>query len=135
MGDIEYGFNRGDGNEILFSCNPGDADRLYLSVNIDGHEPFGKYVVFFVNGTAIEFFADHLGYIEMKSRVNVNNLYFLFDEIRIGSEMKVWSASKSIYEGKTRLAGLKDSERKAQASTVFPLKGSAKALGKSLCGR
>lgn len=134
MGEIEHGYNRGDGTELMLSCSPDDLDRLRISIQINGREPINEFVVFSANGEDFEFHADGYGTIETQSRASTNNIYFLFDAIKKADRLKVWFAPVSIYEGKTRLAGRKHSENLARHSTTISLSGSAQALGAEICG-
>lgn len=134
MGDLEYGYSRGDGTELMLSCNPGDSDRLYLSVSINGESPADEYIVFDADGEAIEFYAEDLGTIEMRSRVSINSVYELFDSLKRGRQLEIWFSPVSIHETDQRLAGLARSKRLARQNAVISLAGSAKALGVGLCG-
>ena len=134
MGDLEYGYNRGDGTELMLSCNPGDSDRLHLSVSIDGESPSDEYIVFDAGGEVIEFYAEDLGTIEMRSRVSINSLYVLFENLKRGRQLEIWFSPVSIHEGDTRLEGLAQSKRLARQRAAISLTGSAKALGPGLCG-
>ncbi|MCZ8017399.1 hypothetical protein [Novosphingobium sp.] len=111
MGVSEYGWSGSDRTTIYMTCE-GD-DELGLRVSIRGVDPKPKsQVIFEVNGQSIVFFVKSDGDIEMQSRVSMNNLYFLFEELRSGRQVTV------------NFDGL---------SKTLPLTGSAKGLGKGLC--
>ena len=111
MGISEYGWSGSDGTSIYVTC---DSEReLGLRVAIRGIDPKPKSdVIFQVNGQTIKFWTSSDGDIEMISRASMNNLYFLFDELRSGERMIV------------RFNGL---------SKSLSLMGSAKGLGQGLC--
>lgn len=111
MGVSEYGWSGSDGSTIYITC---DSDRqLGLRVAIKGTDPKPNTdVIFNLNGQEVRFWTTNDGDIEMQSRVSMNNLYFLFDELRSGSTMFL------------RFDG-QDKE--------FSLAGSAKGLGSELC--
>lgn len=111
MGVSEYGWSGSDGSSIYITCD--GARQLGLSVAIRGVNPRPNTdVIFNLNGQEIRFWTMGDGEIEMQSRVSMNNLYFLFDELRKGVTMFL------------RFDGL---------AKEFPLKGSAKGLGSELC--
>lgn len=111
MGVSEYGWSGSDGSTIYITC---DSDRaLGLRVAIGGVDPHPNTdVVFYLNGQELHFSTDADGDIEMQSRVSMNSLYFLFDELRKGRSAVL------------RFDGL---------MKEFPLAGSAKGLGSELC--
>jgi hypothetical protein len=133
MGDLEYGYNRGDGTEVYFSCN-NDRQTMYLSAQIDGSSPRDENVVFSVDGDELEFYADKSGALEMKSRVSINNLYALFDMLKRGKSLTIRFSSSSINRGPTALAARSASIRHSRSKTTISLAGSAKALGNDICG-
>ena len=111
MGVSEYGWSGSDGSSIYITCDSEDA--LGLSVAIRGVNPKPNTdVIFNLNGQEIRFWTKDNGEIEMQSRVSMNNLYFLFDELRQGSTMFL------------RFNGL---------AKEFSLAGSARGLGEGLC--
>jgi len=95
MGVSEYGWSGSDGSNIYITC---DSDGA-LGLNVAIHQE-------------VRFWTKADGQIEMQSRVSMNNLYFLFDELRQGSSMFL------------RFDGL---------AKEFSLAGSAKGLGEGLC--
>jgi len=111
MGISEYGWSGSDGSNIYITC---DSDNnVGLSVAIRGESPDADSdVLFKVNGQEIRFWTTKDGSIEMQSRVSMNNLYFLFDELKAGNKLEL------SFNGKSKM---------------FPLKGSAKGLGSELC--
>ena len=111
MGVSEYGWSGSDGSNIYMTC---DSERdLGLSVGIRGVNPKpNTEVIFNLNGQEVRFWTKGSGEIEMQSRVSMNNLYWLFDELRRGRTMFL------------RFDGL---------AKEFSLAGSAKGLGKGLC--
>jgi len=111
MGVSEYGWSGSDGSTIYITC---DSDReLGLRVAIRGVDPKpNSDVIFNVNGQEIRFWTTADGDIETQSRVSMNNLYFLFDELRAGTTMFL------------RFNGL---------AKEFSLTGSSKGLGEGLC--
>ena len=111
MGVSEYGWSGSDGSNIYITCDSDGA--LGLNVAIRGIDPKPNTdVIFNLNGQEVRFWTTADGEIEMKSRVSMNNLYFLFDELRQGSTMFL------------RFDGL---------AKEFSLAGSAKGLGEGLC--
>ncbi len=111
MGVSEYGWSGSDGSTIYITC--GSEGELGLHVAIRGVDPRPNTdVIFNLNGQEVRFWTKEDGEIEMQSRVSMNNLYFLFDELRKGTTMFL------------RFDGL---------AKEFPLKGSAKGLGPRLC--
>src|SRR3546814_20279340 len=61
---------------------------LGLRVAIRGIDPKPKSeIIFALNGQKIRFWTKPDGDIETQSRASLNNLYFLFDELRAGNEM------------------------------------------------
>jgi len=111
MGTSEYGWSGSDGSTIYITCDSEDA--LGLRVAIRGKDPKPNTdVSFHLNGQEVEFRTKSNGEIETQSRVSMNNLYFLFDELRNGNRMFL------------RFDGL---------AKEFSLAGSAKGLGKGLC--
>ena len=111
MGVSEYGWSGSDGSNIYITCDSEGA--LGLSVAIKGVSPKPKTdVIFNLNGQEIRFWTRADGEIEMQSRVSMNNLNFLFDELRQGRTMFL------------RFNGL---------AKEFSLAGSSKGLGGGLC--
>lgn len=111
MGVSEYGWSGSDGSTIYITCDSDDA--LGLNVAIRGVDPKPNTdVIFNLNGQEVRFWTEDNGEIEMQSRVSMNNLYFLFDELRQGSTMFL------------RFDGL---------AKEFSLAGSARGLGEGLC--
>lgn len=111
MGVSEYGWSGTDGSSVYITCD--SEDNLGLNVAIRGESPKPKSdVIFRLNGQEVTFWTNADGTIEMQSRVSMNNLYFLFSELRAGETMALE------FDGLTK---------------VFPLAGSAKGLGAGLC--
>lgn len=133
MGVSEYGYKRGDGTDIVLSCDPNDNNRLYLSAAIEGTSPVSTFVVFTVDGKDFEFRADELGSIEVGSRVSENWLYSLFHELGAGKELELRFSPHSIFDGVNQNEGWKRSVSATTSRTLISLAGSRKALGKSLC--
>ena len=111
MGVSEYGWSGSDGSTIYITC--GSERELGLRVAIRGVDPQSKTdVIFNLNGQEIRFWTTADGDIEMNSHVSMSNLFFLFDELRKGTSVFL------------RFDGL---------AKEFPLAGSAKGLGPTLC--
>lgn len=111
MGVSEYGWSGSDGSKIYITCD--SEGELGLRVAIRGANPKPNTdVIFNLNGQEVRFWTKDDGQIEMQSRVSMNNLYFLFDELRQGTTTFL------------RFDGV---------AKEFSLAGSAKGLGKGLC--
>lgn len=111
MGVSEYGWSGSDGTTIYITCD--SENELGLHVAIRGVDPEPNTdVIFHVNGQEIRFRTAANGDIETQSRVSMNNLYFLFDELRSGDRMFL------------RFDGL---------AKELSLAGSARGLGPGLC--
>lgn len=111
MGVSEYGWSGSDGSSIYITCD--SENNLGLSVAIRGKSPKPETdVIFKLNGHEVSFWATATGEIEMQSRVSMNNLYFLFDELKASDKLEL------SFDDRTK---------------TFPLKGSAKGLGSALC--
>ena len=111
MGVLEHGWSGSDRTAIYITC---DGQRMPgLRVSIRGRDPKPKSdVIFEVNGQTIKFWTLADGEIEMVSDVSMNNLDFLFKELKSGERLIV------------KFNGI---------SKSLPLKGSAKGLGEGLC--
>jgi hypothetical protein len=111
MGVHEYGWSGSDESRIYITCE--NSTELGLSVAIRGIDPKPKSeVVFSVDGKEIRFWMKPNQEIDTQSRVGMNNLYFLFDDLRKGKKLVL------SFDG---------------LSKAFPLTGSSKGLGQELC--
>ena len=111
MGTSEYGWSGSDASKIYITCE--SRTEVGLRVAIRGIDPKPKSeIVFALNGQTIRFWTKLDGEIETQSRALMNNVYFLFDELRTGSKMTL------------SFNGL---------SKSFSLAGSSKGLGSEFC--
>ncbi len=111
MGVHEYGWSGSDGSMIYMTCE--DRTEIGLNVAIRGIDPKPKSeITFALNGQKVNFWTKASGEIETESRAAMNNVYFLFDELRAGKEMSL------------SFNGL---------SKRFSLAGSSKGLGSEFC--
>jgi hypothetical protein len=111
MGVSEYGWSGSDGSTIYMTCE--NRTEVGLRVAIRDIDPKPKSeIVFALNGQKISFWTKPNGEIETQSRVSMNNVYFLFDELKNGSNMTL------------SFNGL---------SKRFNLAGSSKGLGSEFC--
>lgn len=111
MGVSEYGWSGSDGSEVYISCDGNGLLSLHVSIRGKSPKP-NTDVIFNLNGQEIGFWTTRQGEIEMVSRVSMNNLYFLFDELKRGRTMFL------------RFDGM---------AKEFSLAGSSKGLGAKLC--
>ncbi len=111
MGVSEYGWSGSDGSTIYMTCE--SRTDVGLRVAIRGIDPKPKSeIVVVLNGQKISFWTTPNGDVETQSRVSMNNVYFLFDELKNGSKMTL------------SFNGL---------SKSFNLAGSSKGLGSEFC--